>query len=488
MNGYIDPQYLGYRLLNRGFRDWFLYMFQVINGQPFILEPLHEELFEINDKIISGDLSRVCENMSPRTGKTTNAQWLCVYAILKNPKAQIIYTSFNQELLKQVSNNIAQIMNHPIFKAMYPILYHRDFEEIESNPVDDFWREYILSQTGKPTFSSRKITTSQGGVILFNSIGSAVTGFGAGIRGRKGFTGILIMDDPDKPTEIRSDKIREKTHVYFAETLLSRLNNSDTPILNIQQRLHVDDMSGFLIETYGFYQFKFPLVADDGTCNIPSQYSPERIKELQVNNYVFQSQYQQEPIILGGGVFKREWWRYYADANDARYRRLFITADTANKTKEWNDFTAIGVWGFTANRRLRLLDMVHAKMEIPELQSTLVALWEKWKNGIGPARCTTILIEDKASGTQVIQQLQRKGGLPIKPFVPDKDKLERAYDAIPQIAAGNVELPENDQNPISKEFLAEADAFSADFSHKHDDMIDMMTMAVSEAFSSGGYF
>ena len=482
----IDVELLGDRLLKRGFRDWFLYLFNVVNGQKFIIEPLHEKLFEINDKIISGELTRVCENMSPRTAKTTNASWLCVYALLKNPRAQIIYTSFNQELLKQVSNNIASIMQHPVFKVMYPILYNRTVSEEEIDPIDDFWRDYIKTETGKPFFSSRKITTSAGGVILFNSIGSAVTGFGAGIRGAKGFTGILILDDPDKPTDIRSEKIREKTHTYFAETLLSRLNNSDTPILNIQQRLHVDDMSGFLIEKYGFYQFKFPLLAPDGTCNIPSQYSPERIQELQINDYVFQAQYQQEPKILGGGVFKREWWRYYQDQNDTPYRRLFITADTANKTKEWNDYTAIGVWGLTIKNRLRLLDMVHAKLEIPELQSTLTAIWKKWKQGIGSARCTSMIIEDKASGTQVIQQLSRTGGLPIVPYTPDKDKLERAYDAIPQIVAGNVELPLD--SPITKEFLDEADAFSADFSHKHDDMVDMMTCAVSEAFNAGGYF
>ena len=132
--------------------------------------------------------------------------------------------------------------------------------------------------------------------------------------------------------------------------------------------------------------------------------------------------------------------------------------------------------------------MAHAKMEIPELQATFLAMWEKWKDGIGMCRCTEIHIEDKASGTQVIQMLSRMGGLPIMPFIPEKDKLARVYDAITQIVAGNVELPINDVNPISKEFLAESDAFSSDFSHAHDDMIDMMTMAVASAYNAVGYF
>ena len=191
---------------------------------------------------------------------------------------------------------------------------------------------------------------------------------------------------------------------------------------------------------------------------------------------------------MGGGVIKHAWCRFYQEANKNDYSRKSIPADTANKTKEWNDYTAIGVWGLTNRMRLRLLDLVHEKMEIPELQKTFIALWEKWKMGIGTCRCTAIYIEDKASGTQVIQQLSRGYGLPIMPYVPDKDKLERVMDAIPQLATGNVELPQNDQHPMSKVLIDEADAFSADMSHLHDDLVDMMTCAVVQAYNQKGYF
>ena len=142
----------------------------------------------------------------------------------------------------------------------------------------------------------------------------------------------------------------------------------------------------------------------------------------------------------------------------------------------------------TIGNKLRLLDMVHGKFEIPELQATLLAIWEKWREGIGNCRCTEIIIEDKASGMQLIQQLRRIGGLPIRPVTPEKDKLSRVYDIIPQIAAGNVELPESENHKISKEFLAESDAFSADDSHAHDDMIDMAVYAIDKAFTKHGYF
>lgn len=481
-----DRRYLGVKLLERGFRQWFLYLFKVINGSEWKELPIHKKMFRQIKNIVNGETIRLAMNLCPRSGKTTMAVWLVVYSLTLNPKSQIIYTSFNQDLLTQIAQQVAAIMSHPVYQAMYGQGYK--IEDEEADPIDDFWKDYLIQTTGKIKFSNRKIFTPQGGVVLFNSIGAAITGFGAGVKHAKGFNGILILDDPDKPTDIRSEKIRQKTHTYFEETLLSRLNNSETPILVIQQRLHMDDMTGFLVERYHFDVFKAPLLDENGVCNLGNQYTPDRIKELQVNNYVFQSQYQQEPIMLGGGVIKHEWWRFYREITDTRYRRIFITADTACKTKEWNDYTAIGVWGLTQGNKLRLLDLAHGKFEITVLQETLLALWEKWRAGIGNCHCSEITIEDKASGMQVIQQLRRMGGLPIRPYTPEKDKYQRVEDVLPQIAAGNVELPESENNPMSRVLIAEADAFSADMSHLHDDLVDMTVMAIDRAFVKRGYF
>lgn len=481
------PQLIGQRLLKRGFRDWFLYLFRVVNGTSFIIEPFHEKLFAVVQEIIELKKTRICINIFPRSAKTTFAIYLCVYSMLVNPRSQIIYTSFNQQLLKQVARQIAQIMQHPVFMAMYPVLCAQA-QEIDDDPISEFWREYVMKETGKPVFTSTRIITPSGGLIYLASIGSALTGLGSGSRTSDKFSGFLLLDDPDQPTQVRSETIRNKTQTYFTETLLSRLNSPQTPIINIQQRVHIKDLSSFLYEKYNFESLVFPLLDENGECISPSQYTPERVKELQVDNYVWQAQYMQQPIWLGGNLIHRDWWRYYQPDDGVMYRRIFITADTANKTREWNDYTAIGVWGVTIKNRLRLLDVVHAKLEIPELQATFIALWEKWQGGIGTCRCSAIYIEDKASGTQVIQQLRRVGGLPILPVKVDKDKVERVNDAIPQIVAGNVELPYNDKYPMTAEFLAETDAFSSDGSALHDDQVDMMTMAVSEAFNQRGYF
>lgn len=307
------------------------------------------------------------------------------------------------------------------------------------------------------------------------------------------FGGAILVDDFMKADDYRSDAEKQNVIEVFENTLKSRKNRpAKDPTIIIAQRLAKNDLISYIKEKYpdewDFYVI--PAYNEEtGESFWEDRYPKQWLMEMKEQNpHLFYSQYQQDPIAQGGGVLHREWYRFYKDMHDTPYRRIFITADTANKTKEWNDYSALGVWGVTQGRRLRLLDMIHAKLEIPELQASFVALWDKWKAGIGSCRCSAIYIEDKASGTQVIQQLRRVGGLPIMPYMPEKDKLTRVLDAVPQIVAGNVELPESENHPISRELLAESDAFTADDSHQHDDMIDMMVMAVMEAYNQRGYF
>ena len=201
----IEHAYLGQRLLERGFKTWALYMFRLLNRTPFICEPLHTEMYAQVQDVIDGKTSRLNLNMSPRTGKTTAAKLLCAYVVALNPGAQIIYTSFNQDLLSKISKELAAILQHPAYQAMYPQVNRPREESVTSDPIDDFWREYLTQTTGKSQYSSRKIITATGGCILFNSIGAAITGFGAGVRNAPGFSGLLIIDDADKPTDVRSE-------------------------------------------------------------------------------------------------------------------------------------------------------------------------------------------------------------------------------------------------------------------------------------------
>lgn len=468
----INKEYIGYLLLNQGFENWFRYMFRVIENKPFVYEELHKGLFTYFDNIYKQKVIRCNINVPPRAGKTTLAKYFIVYCLTKNPKCNFIYTSFSQMLLSDIARDIAQILENPIYKAMYPT--QAKVEDEEANPIDDFWREYLLKTEGKNIYSNKKIVTSQGGIILFASLGSTITGFGAGIRSAKGFTGALILDDSNKPADIRSQVMRENVLRYYEETLLSRLNNANTAIINIQQRLHLEDLSGFLISRYNFETLSKPLLDSNGVCTLPKQYTQERIEELKLNAFMFQAQYQQHPIPLGGNMIKSEWFKYYQ--THPEYRKIFITADTAQKTKEYNDYSVFCVWGVAENC-LYLIDLIRGKWEAPDLLVQVEALIKRYRIW-HEKRLYEVLIEDKSSGTGLIQTLKKKCNVPIKPIQVDKDKVTRVDDALPYIANGYVYLPYNPDYGFNKEFINECELFARDMSHKHDDQIDNLTMAI----------
>lgn len=483
MAALFDIEYLGHELLKEGFETWFRYLFRVIEQRDFIVEPIHPDLFQTFDDIIKGYSTRQNINIPPRSAKTTLAKYLIAYALTLNPKCNFIYTSYSQDLLKQIARELASILEHPIYKAMYPKNFVAS-EDIEADPVDEFWKDYLEKTTGKSTYTTKKIITYAGGTILFSSIGAQITGFGAGCREAKEFSGALIIDDANKPSEARSATLRDKVVRFYEETLLSRLNSSNVPIVNIQQRLHVEDLSAVLEKKYNFNTLKKPLLDENGVCQIPSQYTPERIKELQANNYMFQAQFQQSPILDGGNVIKGDWFNYYPIDRNFTYKRIIIAADTAMKTKEHNDYSVFGVGGITDNNHLHILDWMRGKWEAPELEKMAVAIWNKFKvNSKTGLMCNGLYIEDKASGTGLIQSLKTKYSIPVFGVQVPTDKLTRTEDTLPYIQSGYVFLPENTNYAFNPELLAECEQFSRDMSHKHDDQVDTLNILIKEGLS-----
>lgn len=475
----IDPQYLGYLLIQEGFESWFRYLFKAIEQTKFIKEAIHEPLFDYVDQVCKQEIIRLNINLPPRAGKTTLGKFIVGYIITLNPKANIIYTSYSQSLLTDIAMGVRDILEHPVYKAMYAnnVLY----SEEELAPEDDFWAEYLRKETGKNTYSAKKIITSKGGICLFSSIGSQITGYGAGIRNAKGLTGALIIDDANKPDDIYHTTLRNKVIRYFAGTLLSRLNNSNVPIINIQQRLHLEDLSGILQSKYNFVTLKRPLIDENGVCQLPSQYSEERIRELQVDNYVFTSQYQQEPIVLGGQVIKRDWFGYYNSSQQYNYSKIVIAADTAISEKEHADFSCFLVGGIVQNK-LHILEMVHGKWEYPELKQQAISLFNRWQLDKRLTSASSIVIEDRASGQQLIQDF-KKVGLPVRPIEVTKDKLSRVEEVLDYIANGYVMLPDNEQYSNNPIFLAECEAFTRDMGHTHDDIVDTLVHLINNTIA-----
>lgn len=474
----INREYLGHLLLQQGFKTWFLYMFRVLEGRPFKVEPIHADMFQLAEDILSQKITRAIENVPPRSAKTTMCKYIVLYTITVNPAANFIYTSFNQGLLADISKELAGLMEHPIYRAMYP--QKITIENLEASPIDDFWRDYLQKELKTNTYTNRRITTAKGGSILFAAIGSQITGYGAGIRGAKTFSGGLIIDDANKPADIYSQTMRDKVLRYFEETLLSRLNDSNVLIFNIQQRLHIEDLSGHLKRKYGYYILSKPLLDIDGKCQIPSQYTPDRIKELQVDESAFQAQYQQEPTAEKGRIIKREWWRYYNPEKTPVDGQLIITADTAFKETKTADFSCIQTWELKKDR-MNMRDMIVGKWEFPELIQNAKMMWEKWTNKNWINRARYFFIEDKASGTPLQQTLSNEGinAIAWRPqdFDYPENKVSRTKTLSWDVFRNLLYLPE--ENRMSDYLVNEASLFAEDMSHSHDDSVDSASMAHS---------
>ena len=436
--------------------------------QNFVFLPFHLMMIKKLEDIVFGNNKKqnLAITIPPRAGKSTIVKYFIAWTYAINRNCNNIYTSYSDKLIQKFSGEIKDLIDTDLYKELFKMDLKKD------------------------TQSKSLWNIESGGSLVASAMGGTITGFGAG--GLKDYySGAVFIDDPLKADNYKSAVERENCIDFYISTLKSRRERLDkTPIILIMQRLHKNDLVGWLMENepddWDFV--KLPALQEDGTSIFPDKISVEYLEKLKLERpYVFYAQYQQEPTVLGGGVIKHEWWQYYQDMN-TNYRRIYITADTAMKTKEWNDYTAIGVWGLGADNKLRLLDMVHGKFEAPDLENVFLGLWEKWKNGINNRHITSVIVEDKASGTGLIQSLRRKGGIPITGYIPDKDKLERVNDCIGYIASGNVLLPENENHNISRQVLAEADAFCADMSHDHDDIVDMITIAINNAYNQRGLF
>jgi len=179
-------------------------------------------------------------------------------------------------------------------------------------------------------------------------------------------------------------------------------------------------------------------------------------------------------------IIKIRWFKYYTVAPQFEYR--FLTADTAQKTKEANDFSVFACWG-VFDGKLYLIDLCRGKWEAPELKKRALQFWQKHNAIQDKGFLRTFYIEDKSSGTGLIQEIQREGKIPIMPVQRDRDKYSRCYDIVGYIEAGLVYILEGAD--FTNDFLQECESFSADDSHEHDDQVDNLIDAVKVLAGAG---
>jgi predicted phage terminase large subunit-like protein len=171
-------------------------------------------------------------------------------------------------------------------------------------------------------------------------------------------------------------------------------------------------------------------------------------------------QYQQSPAPLGGGLVKEGWFRRYNEQNrPERFDRIVQSWDTANKATELSDFSVCTTWGMKG-KELFLLNLFRRRLEYPALKRAV-------REQQNLFNATEVLIEDKASGTQLIQELITEGGRGVTRYQPTSDKTMRLHAQTGMIENGFVSIPQT--APWLAEYLHEMTVFP---NGKHDDQVD----------------
>lgn len=311
--------------------------------------------------------------------------------------------------------------------------------------------------------------------------------------------GCVVIDDALNPlffnSEIKKRIVKESYETVFSK----RLNNpTKTPIIIIMQRVAVDDLVGYVLDKYGndFEVIKVPAL--DDTVNPPRSFWESKfpvkmlLKEQLANPAVFAAQRQQEPVLYDGNMFKAEWFKFYHYVPGTQYREVFMASDTAFRSSETADNTAIGLWGRTMDtNRLHLIDLLYGKISSEELVRKFMTFYRTWNGRVGNRqRITSVWIEDAASGMRLIEDLKRVGGIPVRRFKPKikRDKMMRIMDMKPMIESGNILFPENASHRVSQAVMKELLLLTEDGKARHDDIADMIAQAAEVAYNRRGGF
>jgi predicted phage terminase large subunit-like protein len=454
----ISPQELGI-ILRTDLMSFILRCFIEINPQTRFLSNWHIELIAAKlQQVALGKVRRLIINIPPRNLKSIAASIaLPAWYLGLNPSGHVIAASYGQDLATKFARDTRTIMMSPWYKRLFPTRISP-----LQRAADDF-------------------ATIQGGTRMATSVGGTLTGRGADI---------IIIDDAMKPDDALSEVRRAAANEWFDNTLQSRLNSKeDGAIVIIMQRLHQDDLVGHVLEQEQWDVLSLSAIAQEdetypldsvigrriitrkaGTALHPERESVARYNVLRASmgDFNFESQYQQNPMPKGGAMVKTSWLQFYGP-NDLpkRFSTIVQSWDTANKTSELNDYSACTTWGYFEGK-CYLLHVFRKRLIYPDLKRAVMDL----KKQFNPS---SIIIEDKASGTQLIQDIKADGISTVKGVEPlsGMDKVMRLNAKTPMFENGFVFLPK--QAPWLDEYVRELTGFPG---AKFDDQVDSTTQAL----------
>ena len=398
-----------------------------------------------------GNIKRLMISLPPRSGKSIySSVALPAFILGRDPTRQVINVSYSSDLAADLTRQFRMVINSDWYRGLFP--HVQVFKDTDS--------EFV---------------TGQGGFRYATSVGGTLTGRGCDIA---------ILDDVIKPEEAASESTRSACIYWFQRTLLTRLNDKQNGvIIVIMQRLHENDLIGHILETdpHGWVHLDLPAIAQEpqriqigdnafhdrqvGDVLHPAR-EPLWVLEQQkllMGSAAFSAQYLQRPVPATGDIVKKDWFKRYDRVPSIEPSdQVVLSLDTANKAGPRNDPSVCTTW-LIKEKQYYLLDVTRTWLAFPDLRRFAIEHYLA-------RRASAVLVEDAGSGTALIQELQRYGGINVIPCKPKGDKRDRLIGKTATIKSGRVHLPV--EAPWLGVFEHEVLGFP---NVRYDDQVDSLT-------------
>ena len=410
------------------------------------LEAVTEKL----SQVACGKVRRLIITLPPRTLKSLCASVaLPAWFLGHYPGERVVVVSYSDFLTRTHANDFRLLVNHPLYHATFP-------------------RMCVARE------SDREITTSQRGKRIATSIDGTLTGLGGNL---------IIIDDPLKLGDAMSEAVRDRVIEWYRSTLLSRGDEkAATRIVVVMQRVHQNDLVGYLQEQGGFEVLNLPAIAQrDETYDLghdrayarqkgellhPEHEPAHVLLELKraMGPIAFSAQYQQSPIPPGGTIIKQKWLTTYEDIRCQSGDSIVMSWDIALSEMESGDYSACVVL-LIRNEVFYILEVVRGRFPFEALKRKVMEVKQRY----GPS---TLLIEDSPISRGLVQSL-REQSINVTIYKPDTDKRARVIAQSDLFAGGSVRLPR--RAAWLEDFTAELLAFPG----RHDDQVDALMQSLA---------
>jgi predicted phage terminase large subunit-like protein len=416
---------------------------------PSFIAGNHHRIFaEKLEKVARGELKRLIVNMPPRHTKSEFASYLFpAWVMGQKPETKIIQATHTAELAVGFGRKVKNLIDSEIYRDVFP--------------------ELALAKDAK---ASGRWSTDKGGEYYAVGVGGALAGRGANL---------CIIDDPVSEQDALSPTALDNIYEWYTSGPRQRLQPGGAIII-VMTRWSIRDLTAKVLQKQAeggadkWEVVEFPAIFPDTDKVLwPEFWSREELDGVRASIPVakWNAQYLQNPTAEEGAIVKRDWWNVWDSDEPPTCSYIIQSYDTAFTKSERSDYSAITTWGVFHpddgdEAAIILLDAEKGRWEFPELKDAALRLYGEYEPDL-------VLIEQKASGTPLTQDL-RKMGIPVSGFTPGRgaDKFSRMNACAPVFESGMVYAPEA---RWAEEVIEECAAFP---NGEHDDLADSMSQAI----------